>query len=59
MVVAPLRVLAPVLVKKVPVEPDRSKLPEAEVAPLMIGAVKVLLERVKVLEAVSTVTPST
>ena len=46
-VVAPLRVFAPVEVRNVPLEPDKSKLPEAEVAPLIIGAVKVLFVRVE------------
>ena len=59
-VMAPVPIVtAPVEVKKVPELPDRSKLPEAEVAPLMMGVVNVLPVSVKVLEAVSTVTPST
>lgn len=44
-VAAPLIVLAPEEVRNVPVEPERSKLPLADVAPLMIGAVRVLLVR--------------
>jgi len=46
MVTAPLNWLAPEEVKKVPVEPLKSMLPEAEVKPLMMGAVRVLVESV-------------